>query len=73
MNWLLPLVLLVAPIKVETGQFNIVQDGKKVGTEQYSISEDSNRLQDRRPNDTRQHLQQDGSGRKPSSNILRIH
>jgi len=38
MNWLLPLVFLVAPIKVETGQFNIVQDGKKIGTEQYSIT-----------------------------------
>src|SRR6185503_20965808 len=38
MNLLLPLVLLLAPIKVETGQFNIVQDGKKLGTEQYSIT-----------------------------------
>jgi hypothetical protein len=38
MNWLLPLMLLVAPIKVETGQFNIIQDGKKIGTEQYSIT-----------------------------------
>ena len=38
MNFVLPLVLLLAPIKVETGQFNIVQDGKKIGTEQYSIT-----------------------------------
>src|SRR5262245_31072784 len=38
MNLLLPLVLLLAPIKVETGQFNILQDGKKIGTEQYSIT-----------------------------------
>jgi hypothetical protein len=38
MNWLLPLALLVVPIKVETGQFNIIQDGKKIGTEQYSIT-----------------------------------
>src|SRR3954468_6963158 len=38
MTWLLPLVLLFAPIKVETGQFNIIQDGKKIGTEQYSIT-----------------------------------
>jgi hypothetical protein len=38
MNLLLPLVLLLTPIKAETGQFNIVQDGKKVGTEQYSIT-----------------------------------
>ena len=38
MNLLLPLVLLLAPIKVESGQFNIVQDGKKIGTEQYTIT-----------------------------------
>src|SRR5215510_5781173 len=38
MNLVLPLVLLLAPIKVENGQFNIVQDGKKIGTEQYSIT-----------------------------------
>src|SRR5436190_17026335 len=38
MNQVLPLVLLLAPIKVETGQFNIIQDGKKIGTEQYSIT-----------------------------------
>jgi hypothetical protein len=38
MNLLLPLVLLLAPIKIETGQFNIIQDGKKIGTEQYSVT-----------------------------------
>jgi hypothetical protein len=38
MTLLLPLVLLLAPIKIETGQFNIIQDGKKIGTEQYSIT-----------------------------------
>src|SRR5262245_49801889 len=38
MNFLLPLVLLLAPIKTESGQFNIFQDGKKIGTENYSIS-----------------------------------
>jgi len=38
MNLLLSLVLLLAPIKIETGQFNIVQDGKKIGTEQYSVT-----------------------------------
>ena len=38
MNLLLPLVLLLAPIKAETGQFNILQDGRKIGTEQYSIT-----------------------------------
>src|SRR4030095_6181865 len=38
MNLLLPLVLLLAPIKIETGQFNIIQDGQKIGTEQYSVT-----------------------------------
>jgi hypothetical protein len=38
MNFLLPLVLLFAPIKAETGQFNILQDGRKIGTEQFSIT-----------------------------------
>jgi len=38
MNLILPLVLLLAPIKVESGQFNILQDGKKIGTEEYSIT-----------------------------------
>ena len=38
MNLLLPLVLLLAPIKAEKGQFNILQDGKKIGSEQYSIT-----------------------------------
>jgi hypothetical protein len=38
MNLLLPLVLLLAPIKAETGQFNIVQEGRKIGTEQYTIT-----------------------------------
>ena len=38
MSLLLSLALLLAPIKVEKGQFNILQDGKKIGTEQYSIT-----------------------------------
>jgi hypothetical protein len=38
MNLLLPLVLLLVPIKIESGQFNIVQDGKRIGTEQYSVT-----------------------------------
>ena len=38
MNLLLSLALLLAPIKLEKGQFNILQDGKKIGTEQYSIT-----------------------------------
>ena len=38
MNALLSLVLLLAPIKVENALFNIVQDGRKIGTEQFSIA-----------------------------------
>jgi hypothetical protein len=38
MNLLLPFVLLLAPIQAETGQFNIVQEGRKIGTEQYTIT-----------------------------------
>jgi hypothetical protein len=37
MNVLL-LLLLVAPIKLERGQFTITKDGKRVGTEEFSIS-----------------------------------
>ena len=39
---LLPLALLFAPIKAENGQFNILQDGRKIGSEQYSISNAQN-------------------------------
>jgi hypothetical protein len=42
MNVLLSLVLLLAPIKAENGQFNILQNGNKIGTEQYSISKTQN-------------------------------
>ena len=38
MNLLFPLILLLAPIKLETGHFTIYQDGKKIGTENFTIS-----------------------------------
>lgn len=38
MNVLLTLVLLLVPIKPETGHFTIYQDGKKIGTEDFTIS-----------------------------------
>src|SRR5687768_1108976 len=38
MNLLLSLAVLLAPIQVEKGQFNILQGGKKIGTEQFSIT-----------------------------------
>jgi hypothetical protein len=39
MNILFSLLLLLAPVKVETGRFTIYQDGKKIGTEDFSIAE----------------------------------
>jgi hypothetical protein len=38
MSLVLFLAVLLAPIKLENGQFNILQDGRKIGTEQYSIT-----------------------------------
>jgi hypothetical protein len=38
MNLLFAFFLLLAPIKAENGQFTIYQDGKKIGTEDFSIS-----------------------------------
>ena len=38
MTILLPLILLLAPIKVEHGRFNITKDGKKIGAEEFSIA-----------------------------------
>src|SRR5262245_49551053 len=38
MNVLLSLVLMLAPLKMETGHFTIYQDGKKIGTEDFSIT-----------------------------------
>jgi hypothetical protein len=37
-NVLLSLFLLLAPVKVEHGQFTILKDGKKIGSEDFSIS-----------------------------------
>lgn len=37
MNVLFLLILLFAPVKLEHGQFSILKDGKKVGTEDFSI------------------------------------
>lgn len=38
MTVLLSLVLLLVPVKPETGHFTIYQDGKKIGTEDFSIT-----------------------------------
>ena len=38
MNALLSLMLVLAPLRTETGKFTIYQDGKKIGTEQFTIT-----------------------------------
>src|SRR5262249_49603542 len=38
MNLLLSFLLLLAPMKVEQGRFNILKDGKKIGTDEFSIT-----------------------------------
>jgi hypothetical protein len=38
MSLLLSFLLLLAPIKVEQGRFNITKDGKKIGTEEFAVS-----------------------------------
>jgi hypothetical protein len=38
MNVLFSLVLMLAPLRMETGHFTIYQDGKKIGTEDFSIT-----------------------------------
>lgn len=38
MTTLLSLILLLAPVKLEHGQFTILKDGKKIGTEDFTIS-----------------------------------
>ena len=38
MTILLGLALLLAPIKPETGHFTIYQDGKRIGTEDFSVT-----------------------------------
>jgi hypothetical protein len=38
MTLLLSLALLLAPIKVEKGRFNIIKDGKRIGTDEFTVS-----------------------------------
>ena len=38
MNVLLPLLLLLAPVKAEHGKFNIIKDGMKIGSEEFTLS-----------------------------------
>lgn len=38
MNLLLSVLLLLAPVKIEHGRFNIIKDGKKIGTDEFSIA-----------------------------------
>src|SRR5262249_17909721 len=38
MNLVLSVLLLLAPVKVEHGRFNVIKDGKKIGTEEFTIS-----------------------------------
>jgi hypothetical protein len=36
--WMLLLLLLPAPVKVEHGRFDITQEGRKIGTDEFTIS-----------------------------------
>jgi hypothetical protein len=38
MNALFSILLLLAPVKIEQGRFNIVKDGKKIGTEEFTVA-----------------------------------
>jgi hypothetical protein len=38
MTFLLTFLLLLAPIKVEKGRFNIVKDGKRIGTDEFTVA-----------------------------------
>jgi hypothetical protein len=38
MNLLLSVLLLTTPLRMETGRFTIYQDGKKIGTEDFTIT-----------------------------------
>jgi hypothetical protein len=38
MTLLLSFLLLLAPIKVEKGRFNIVKDGKRIGTDEFTVA-----------------------------------
>ena len=38
MSIVLALLLLVVPVKAETGRFTLTQDGRRIGTEEFTIS-----------------------------------
>jgi hypothetical protein len=38
MNLLLSILLLLAPVKSEHGRFNIIKDGQRIGTEEFTIA-----------------------------------
>lgn len=38
MSIVLALLMLVVPVKAETGRFTITQDGRRIGTEEFTIS-----------------------------------
>ena len=38
MNVFLSLLLLLAPVKIEQGRFNIIKDGRKIGTEEFTVA-----------------------------------
>ena len=38
MNVFLTVLLLFAPVKVEQGRFTIFKDGKRMGTEEFSVA-----------------------------------
>src|SRR5262249_48952326 len=38
MNLLLSVLLLLAPVKSEHGRFNVIKDGQRIGTEEFTIA-----------------------------------
>jgi hypothetical protein len=38
MSILLSILLLLAPVKVERGRFNVMKDGKKIGTDEFAVT-----------------------------------
>ena len=38
MSLLMSFLLLLAPVKVEQGKFNITKDGKRIGTEEFAVT-----------------------------------
>src|SRR4026208_137221 len=38
MSILLSILLLLAPVKVERGRFNIMKDGKRIGTDEFAVT-----------------------------------